>query len=63
VASFGPNQIAKRSYHTKRTKKCGLRTNCNEVLTELGPINPNRIYLYMAGPLYLTTLCNEVPWS
>jgi hypothetical protein len=30
-------------YHTKRTKKCGLRTNCNAVLKELGPKNLNRV--------------------
>jgi hypothetical protein len=31
------------SYHTKCTKKCGLRTNCNAVLKELGPKNLNWI--------------------
>jgi hypothetical protein len=40
----GPNQIARRSYHTKCTKKCGLRTNCNAVLKELDPKNLNWIY-------------------
>jgi hypothetical protein len=30
-----------RSYHTKCTKKCGLRTNCNAVLKELGRKNLN----------------------
>jgi hypothetical protein len=31
------------TYHTKCTKKCGLRTNCNAVLKELGPKNLNWI--------------------
>jgi hypothetical protein len=41
--SSGPAKIARRSYHTKCTKKCGLRTNCNAVLKELGPKTLNRI--------------------
>jgi hypothetical protein len=41
--SSGPNQIARRSYHTKCTKKCGLRTIFNAVLKELGPKNLNWI--------------------
>jgi hypothetical protein len=36
-------KCASRSYHTKCTMKCGLRTRCNEVSTELGPMNPNRL--------------------